>query len=73
MNLNEFRFFKLYNMIDTKTGWGKLLLISGIIAIISGIYCMFQKKYLLGINCFWSFYFWILIQNMYKEKDKKSD
>jgi len=60
-------------MVDTNTGWGKLLLGYGIIAIVSGIYFIYQKNYLQGINCFGSFYCLILIQKMYKAKDKKRD
>ena len=60
-------------MENTDTVWGKLFIGFGILTVISGIYLIFQKDYLIGISGSITGFFLIYLQNMKKTKDKNSE
>ncbi len=59
-------------MQNTNTGWDKLFLGFGILTVISGIYLIFQKDYVIGISG--SFVGVSLVYQFMKQiKDKRSE
>ena len=57
----------------TNTGWDKFLFGIAIVALICGIYLMFQKNYLQGINCICAVFVLNHLRNKYKAKGENSD
>ena len=55
------------------TSWNKFLIGIAVLALISGIYFIFQKNYLQGINCICAVFVLNYLRNKYKAKDENSD